>query len=254
MIDMTGVKRFKGKTIIVTGAGSGIGRATVVRLAGEGANIHAIDLSPEGLSETQGFLENSITTHTVSVTDETAIRTIFNRVASDDGLHGVANMAGILAATHTVDTSVDAFRGMIDTNLVGTFICCREALPHLENNSGAIVNAASTSSFFGHPYMAAYSASKGGIAAMTKAIAWEYIKRGVRVNAVAPGGIATAMTEAIQNNFPEGLDMSLYMHLSRPDFQTGSPEHVASVIAMLLSDDASFMTGEIVRIDGGVHA
>lgn len=248
------MNRFQEKRIVVTGAGSGIGRATVVRLVEEGAHVFAVDQSADGLAKTCDLVDGKITPFTLSVTDEAAVKALFQDIEQSGNLHGIANLAGILAATHTDQTSVEAFRQIIDVNLIGTFICCREALPLLEKSGGAIVNAASTSSFFGHPFMAAYSASKGGIASMTKAIAWEYIKRGVRANAIAPGGIATAMTEGIQRNFPENVDMSLYMHLSRPDFQVGQPEQVASVIAMLLSDDAAFMTGEVVRIDGGVHA
>lgn len=248
------MNRFQGKRIVVTGAGSGIGRATVIRLVEEGAEVFAVDQSSDGLVVTSDSAGKGVVNHALSVTDETAVKTLFKEIGESGDLHGIANLAGVLAATHTDQTSVEAFRQIIDVNLIGTFICCREALPLLEKSGGAIVNAASTSSFFGHPFMAAYSASKGGIASMTKAIAWEYIKRGVRANAIAPGGIATAMTEAIQRNFPDDVDMSLYMHLSRPDFQVGQPEQVASVIAMLLSEDAAFMTGEIVRIDGGVHA
>ena len=248
------MNRFQDKRIVVTGAGSGIGRATVIRLVEEGAEVFAVDQSAEGLAATRDLAGEGVNTHTLSVTDEAAVKSLFDEIAQSGDLNGIANLAGVLAATHTDQTSVEAFKQIIDVNLIGTFVCCREALPLLEKTSGAIVNAASTSSFFGHPFMAAYSASKGGIASMTKAIAWEYIKRGVRANAIAPGGIATAMTEAIQRNFPDDVDMSLYMHLSRPDFQVGQPEQVASVIAMLLSDDASFMTGEVVRIDGGVHA
>lgn len=248
------MNRFQGKRIVVTGAGSGIGRATVIRLVEEGAEVIAVDQSSDGLVVTSDRAGKGVVSHALSVTDETAVKTLFKEIGESGDLHGIANLAGVLAATHTDQTSVEAFRQIIDVNLIGTFICCREGLPLLEKSGGAIVNAASTSSFFGHPFMAAYSASKGGIASMTKAIAWEYIKRGVRANAIAPGGIATAMTEAIQRNFPDDVDMSLYMHLSRPDFQVGQPEQVASVIAMLLSEDAAFMTGEIVRIDGGVHA
>lgn len=246
--------RFQGKRVVVTGAGSGIGQATSLRLVEEGAQVIAVDQSLEGLAHTKSLAGDQLITRALSVTDEVAVRSLFAEVKQMGELNGIANMAGILAASHTDQTSLEAFRQIIDVNLVGTFLCCREALPLLEQSRGAIVNAASTSSFFGHPYMAAYSASKGGIASMTKAIAWEYIKRGVRANSIAPGGIATAMTDAIQQNFPEEVDMSLYMHLSRPDFAVGQPDQVASVIAMLLSDDASFMTGEVVRIDGGVHA
>jgi len=140
----------------------------------------------------------------------------------------------------------------ITVNLVGTFLICREAMPHLLKTKGNIVNTASTSARFGHPYMSGYAASKGGVEAMTKALAWEYIKEGVRVNAVCPGGINTPLKES-QGERMGGLDTSLFSHLMRPDYACGESDHVAAVFAMLASDDGSFMTGEIVKVDGGVH-
>lgn len=140
----------------------------------------------------------------------------------------------------------------IHVNLVGTFLFCREALPHLTKTKGNIVNTASTSAQYGHPYMAGYAASKGGVESMTKALAREYMKEGVRVNAIAPGGITTPLKEG-QVDRMGGLDISLFHHLVRPDYICGEPDHVASVFAMLASADGDFMTGEIVKVDGGVH-
>lgn len=248
------LERFAGRRLVVTGAASGIGRATVIRLVQEGAAVVAVDLSAEGLAETAALAGGDVACRTLSVADEAAVVALFRSVAEGGPLHGLINLAGVLQANHTTETSVEAFRSVLEVNLIGVFLCCREALPLLEKTSGAIVNAASTASFYGHPFMAAYAASKGGVAAMTHTLAWEYIKRGVRVNGVAPGGIDTPMTTQIQSNFPEGVDVSLFMHLTRPDFQFGKPEQVAGVIAMLASDDAAFMSGEIVRVDGGVHA
>jgi NAD(P)-dependent dehydrogenase (short-subunit alcohol dehydrogenase family) len=166
----------------------------------------------------------------------------------------LVNMAGILRSSHTDQTSLEQFMLLIQVNLVGTFLFCREALPHLIAAKGNIVNAASTSAYYGHPYMSAYSASKGGIASMTHAMAWEYIRRGVRVNAIAPGGIATPLVANTPAGFPEGVDHTLFMHLSPPDMKFGVPEHVSGVIAMLASADGAHINGEIVRIDGGVHS
>lgn len=251
---MTSMQRFTDRRLVVTGAASGIGRATVVRLVQEGAAVVAVDISAEGLAETAALAGGDVVCHSLSVADEPSVVALFRDVAETGPLHGLINLAGVLQATHTAETSLDAFRAVLEVNLIGAFLCCREALPLLEKTKGSIVNAASTASFFGHPFMAAYAASKGGVAAMTRTLAWEYIKRSVRVNAVAPGGIATPMTAQIQSGFPEGVDLSLFMHLARPDFQVGQPEQVAGVIAMLASDDAAFMSGEIVRVDGGVHA
>ncbi|MEN9357572.1 MAG: hypothetical protein RL695_1743, partial [Pseudomonadota bacterium] len=174
-------------------------------------------------------------------------------VTATGQLDGLVNMAGYLRSSHSTETSLQSFLDILQVNLVGTFLCCREALPHLLKTRGNIVNAASTSAFYGHPYMAGYSASKGGVAALTHALSWEYLKQGVRVNAVAPGGIMTPLVEGTAAGFPEGVDTSLFAHLT-PLTRFGSPENVAGVVAMLASADGAHITGEIVRVDGGVHS
>ena len=190
-----------------------------------------------------------------SVSDEDDVKRVLNDFISREGrLDALINMAGILRSSHTTETTLDQFMELIQVNLVGTFLFCREALPHLLESKGNIVNAASTSVEFGHPYMSAYSASKGGVASMTHSMAWEYVRRGVRVNAVAPGGIVTPMVEATPAGFPAGVDSQLFTHLTPPDLRFGMPENVAGVIAMLASADGAHINGEIIRIDGGVHS
>lgn len=257
---MIRASRFQNKSVIVTGAASGIGQAAVLRLVEEGATVLAVDLNAEGLAQTLVRAEASsgnggrAISSCLSITDETAVREAIGAFVKTTGrLDALVNMAGILTSAHTNDTSFDTFMRIVQVNLGGTFLCCREALPYLVESKGNIVNAASTSAFFGHPYMAAYSASKGGVAALTQALSREYMKSGVRVNAIAPGGIATPMVAAQANSFPAGADMSLFMHLSRPDRQLGAPEEVAGVIAMLASEDGAFVNGAILRIDGGTH-
>lgn len=252
--------RFQEKNFIITGAASGIGRACVLRLVSEGAQVLAVDLNSAGLEETRTLAQQQasnggqVSLQQASVADETAVRQFVADFGARTGrLDGLINMAGFLRSSHTTETTLQSFLDILQVNLVGTFLCCREALPHLLKSGGNIVNAASTSAFFGHPYMAGYAASKGGVAALTKALAWEYLKRGVRVNAVAPGGIMTPLVENTPAGLPENTDMSLLIHLT-PLTQFGQPEQVAAVVAMLASSDGSHMTGEIVRIDGGVHA
>ncbi|POF42401.1 hypothetical protein B0D71_13340 [Pseudomonas laurylsulfativorans] len=257
---MTFASRFQNKKIIVTGGASGIGRAAVIRLVCEGGTVLAVDRNAEGLAETldeanalAGYGGVALSAQ-VSVTDEQEVREAVQGFVREQGrLDALVNMAGILRSTHTTDTSFEAFMQIVQINLGGTFLCCREALPYLLQSRGNIVNAASTSAFFGHAYMAAYSASKGGVAALTQALSREYINRGVRVNAIAPGGIGTPMVAAQANGFPEGTDFTLYGHLTRPDRQLGEPQEVAAVIAMLASEDGAFVNGAILRIDGGTH-
>ncbi|MCY1361988.1 Glucose 1-dehydrogenase 1 [compost metagenome] len=257
---MTQASRFQNKKIIVTGGASGIGRAAVIRLVAEGGTVLAVDRNADGLAETVA-LANATAGHgglalaaEASITDEHAVRDTVQGFVNEQGrLDVLVNMAGVLRSTHTTDTSFDDFMQILQINLGGTFLFCREALPFLLESKGNIVNAASTSAFFGHAYMAAYSASKGGVAALTQALSREYLNRGVRVNAVAPGGIATPMVAAQAQGFPQGADFSLYTHLTRPDRQLGEPQEVAAVIAMLASDDGAFVNGAILRIDGGTH-
>lgn len=256
---MATLQRFQGKTVIITGAASGIGQATVVRLAAEGATVIGVDTNEQGLQQTveraraaaaQGggarYLVGSV------AEESTAPRVVADVLANEGRLDVLVNLAGILRSEPITSTTLELLQQLLAVNLVGTFLFCREAIPALIETRGNIVNAASTSSLYGHPYMTAYAASKGGVYALTHSLAWEYLKQGVRVNAVAPGGIATPMTAA-QGERMGGLDLSLFGHLSRPDGVFGKPENVAGVIAMLASDDGAHMTGEIVKMDGGVH-
>lgn len=260
---MSSLARFSNKIIIVTGAASGMGQAVAVRLVAEGGAVIGVDTNEDGLRETAAkTLENTgaggkFRYLAGSVAVEADVKRIVAQVAQEEGrLDVLVNMAGVLRACPTTEVTLEQFQGILNINLVGTFLFCREALPHLIKTGGNIVNAASTSARFGHPYMAAYAASKGGVYAMTRTLAWEFLKQGVRVNAVAPGGIMTPMVvkqgELMFQQVPEP-DISLLQHLTRVDGTYGKPESVAAVIAMLASDDGAFMTGEIIKVDGGVH-
>ena len=163
-------------------------------------------------------------------------------------LHAVVNMAGILRFDDSAELQTSHWQKVIDVNLTGTMFLCRAVLPHLVATRGSIVNAASTAALSGLPCGLAYSASKGGVLAMTRSIAVEYAKRGVRANCVCPGDINTGMTDNI--TFPQTMDFEL---MPRIMSLTGAkaPEVVAGVIAMLVSDDGIHITGEDIRVDGG---
>ncbi|MEQ8804011.1 MAG: SDR family oxidoreductase, partial [Haliea sp.] len=163
-------------------------------------------------------------------------------------LYALVNMAGILRFDDTDALETSAWQRVLDVKLPGTMILCREVLPHLLASRGSIVNAASTAALAGLPCGAAYSASKGGVLAMTRSIAVEYAKRGVRANCVCPGDINTGMTVDIQ--WPPNMDFELIGRISSLSGPK-SPEVMAGVIALLASEDGVHITGEDIRVDGG---
>jgi len=253
---MTGAslgRRFEGRSIIVTGGASGIGRAAAIRMAAEGGRVLAVDLDSGGLEELRKT-HPAIAIRTGSVADEETARAIVaDWTGEQGGLDVLVNMAGVIRSQHVAQSTYDDFMFCMTVNMGSTYLMCREALPHLEARRGNIVNAASTSSYFGHPFLAGYAASKGAVAAFTQSLAWEYTKRGVRVNGVAPGGIATPLARSVQDGMVEGADWDLYTHLS-PINGFAEPDAIAGIIAMLASDDGRHINGFIVRADGGVHA
>jgi NAD(P)-dependent dehydrogenase (short-subunit alcohol dehydrogenase family) len=263
------MKRLEGKRILVTGAASGIGQATVLRLLEEGATVVAADVAADGLGQTQSraadaAIADRLTTMPMDVGNEdSVIDGVCSAVQTLGGLDSLVNAAGILRAAHTHQTSLELWNQIIGVNLTGTFLVVREALPTLLANSrSAIVNFSSTSASFAHPYMAAYAASKGGIQSFTHALALEYARDGLRAVCVAPGSIKSGITDATGGYIPQDADWSLFSRLM-PILPTtlessgagmADPAVVAGVIAMLVSEDGAFITGTEIRIDGGTHA
>jgi NAD(P)-dependent dehydrogenase (short-subunit alcohol dehydrogenase family) len=253
--------RFRNRRIVVTGAASGIGQATALRLLAEQGVVHAVDVDGAGL-ETTGELAGkdgtagALTTSTLDVSDEGAVDAAMSEVVVRlGGIDVLVNAAGILRAARTHESTLDMWNLVIAVNLTGTYLMTRAALgPMLDQGSGVIVNFSSTSASFGHPHMAAYAASKGGIDAFTHTIALEYGKRGIRCVAVAPGSIQSGITETTGGMLPDDTDWELFAKMS-PVVAQGfqPPEVVAGMIAALASDDGRFVTGTSLRIDGGAH-
>ena len=250
--------RFVGKRVFVTGAGSGMGRATALRLAIEGGAVTATDVSAEGLAVTEkqageAGVSDLLTTAVLDVSDESAINSaVSSALARLGGLDVLVNAAGILKAVHSEQCPTDLWETVLRVNLTGTFLVTRAALPALLEAKGVVVNFASTSAAFGHPYMAAYAASKGGVAALTQTLAAEYASRGLRVVAVAPGGITTPMVSDLV--LPEDTDYQGITRLLPRSGTFGEPEDVAGIVATLASEEGRHTTGIVVRIDGGTHA
>ena len=246
------MRRLEDKVVLVTGAGSGIGKASALRIAQEGGQVFAVDINREALEVTAAEISDSggeVTVQVCDISDEKSVQDAVQACVKRYGsLYGLVNMAGILRFDDTQMLQTEHWQRVVDINLSGTMYLCREALPHLLETQGSIVNAASTAALSGLPCGLAYSASKGGVLAMTRSIAVEYAKRGVRANCVCPGDINTGMTDNLA--FPETMDFDL---MPRIMSLTGAkaPEVVAGVIAMLLSEDGVHITGEDIRVDGG---
>jgi NAD(P)-dependent dehydrogenase (short-subunit alcohol dehydrogenase family) len=259
--------RYEGRRVLVTGGGSGIGQATVLRILSEGGTVVAADISEAGLKDTldrAGRDAHRLTTTVMDIADETSVRSgVRAAVETLGGLDALVNAAGILRSAHTEQTSLELFEQVLRVNLVGAFLVIREAVPALRDGNGpAVVNFSSTSAVFAHPYMAAYAASKGGVQSMTHALASEYAATGIRFNAVQPGSVSSGMTDGSGASgqsrgpgLPEDADMRLFAKLSPAlgDGGFAGPETVASVVAMLASDDGAFVTGTELRVDGGTH-
>lgn len=236
----------------MTGAESGIGQATAVRLASEGASLYLTDLNENGLADTAAQcaeLGADVESRKLDVSDEAAVIAAIEDCASRlGGIDVVCNIAGVLLLEHFEKTTVDQFNFLVNVNLLGTFLTIRAAMPYLVESGGNIVNTSSTSALAGAGYGAVYGATKGAVSALTRGIAVEFGKKGVRCNAVVPGEVSTAMTAAPK--LPEDPDFTLMARTS-PLNGAATPDQLASVIAMLASDDGAYINGAEIRADGG---
>jgi NAD(P)-dependent dehydrogenase (short-subunit alcohol dehydrogenase family) len=247
--------RFTGRNVLVTGAASGIGRATALRLSAEGASVVAVDVNGDLLEKLTVDAEGRggpVTTRVGDVGTETGVVAIVEgAVGSLGSLDVVVNVAGVLSFSHTHEVTLDEWNRLIAINLTGTFLMCREALPHLLARRGNIVNLASTAAHKGQPWATAYVASKGGVLALTRALAVEYAAQGLRANSISPGAIDTPITGAF--HLPDGADIKLLDRVT-PLGPFGTPEGIAAAIAYVASDEASHMNGADLLIDGATLA
>jgi NAD(P)-dependent dehydrogenase (short-subunit alcohol dehydrogenase family) len=249
------MQRFADKIALVTGAASGIGRATAVRLASEGAGVYGADLDEAGLEETAALVAGvggrmegggfDLRRRTDCFAAVEAAVSAFGR------LDALANIAGVSRFHIFTEMPEEDWDLLMAINLKAVAFTCQAAIPYLLESRGAVVNAASVAGLVGQAYTVAYCASKGGVVQLTRALAMEYVETGLRVNAVAPGGVETPMNENLR--FPDAMDWKLVKpYMGRRGM--AKPEEIAAAVAYLASDEARFVHGAILSVDGGVAA
>ncbi len=246
--------RFTGKVAVVTGAGSGIGRAVARRLAAEGAAVAVLDIVEDGAKETVAAIEadgGRAVGHRCDVTSEGSVTDVVAAVVAELGPPTVVcNVAGIGGFFATAEMPLEKWQRIIDVNLTGPFLVCRATLPHLLEHGGSIVNVASNTALMGQPYSAAYCASKAGLLMFSKALAAEYLGKGVRVNTVAPGGVDTPLMTGFVG-LPDGADPKVLERMMTP-MGFATPAEVAASIAFIASDESTYTTGAVLSVDGGL--
>ena len=247
--------RFEGQAVLVTGAASGLGRAVAQRFASEGAHVFGVDLNEAGLAETTALVTEAggkMSNKVVDISDRMSAHDAVAACVQELGqLDALVNVAGVLRAGHVTEVTETDWNLVFGVNVAGTFWMSQAAIPHLLDSSGNIVNVASNAGLMGQAYTAIYASSKAAVVNLTRSMAMEFVRKNIRINAVAPGGINTPMASA--TFFPEDVDWKLiapymgYRALSEP-------EEIASVVAFVASTEASAIHGAIVSADCGITA
>jgi NAD(P)-dependent dehydrogenase (short-subunit alcohol dehydrogenase family) len=234
---------------IVTGAGSGIGRAVVLRLARDGLRVLAADLDLAAAQQTGSEAGALVSAAQVDVRDEQSVQQLVAAAAQEGQLAGLVNVAGVGSITNAPDTPLDVWDRVMSVNSTGTFLCCKHVIPHLrERGSGAIVNIASIAGLVGMRNRAAYCASKGAVVALTRSMALDHAAEGIRINAVCPGTVDTPWVERLLEQAGETRES---LAARQPMGRVGTAEEVAGAVAWLLSGEAAFATGSMLVLDGG---
>ncbi len=250
-----------GRVVLITGAGSGIGQATALEVGARGGAVAMLDRDAAGLATTATALRAQGGTGIelpLDVADDGAVRDAVATTVRDLGrLDGVVTAAGIFHGPDLqplADVTLETFNHVLSVNLAGTFLAIKYALPHLLRDNGpvrsSVVTIASTAGLRGHGYGSGYTASKGGVVALTRLVAVQYGPHGVRANCICPGAVDTPMTGGVWDNEESRARMKRDVPLG----VVAQPENIASVAGFLLSSDAHHLTGQIMAVDGGSTA
>jgi meso-butanediol dehydrogenase / (S,S)-butanediol dehydrogenase / diacetyl reductase len=238
--------RFTDRRALVTGAASGIGEATARRLHAEGADVVLADVDAERLESLARELGDRATARVLDVRDEAQVP------PATVGLDVLVNVAGIGSTQDAPGTPLELWEDVFAVNARGTFLCCKHAIPGMrERGGGAIVNVSSVAALVGLKNRVAYSASKGAVVALTRALAVDHVADGIRVNAVCPGTVDSPWVRRLVEEVGESLDA---LRARQPMGRLGTTDEIADAIAYLASDSAAFVTGSVLVIDGGLTA
>jgi NAD(P)-dependent dehydrogenase (short-subunit alcohol dehydrogenase family) len=254
-----GTMKLQGRYALVTGAGSGIGQATALLFAQEGAHVIAADMNAEALQATREKMAQrglQVETALLNVTDEEMVKAVVAQTVERCGhVDLLLNIAGIGSTQTAVDTDLETWERVFAVNVRGTFLMSKYLLPSMiQQNFGVIINMASVAGMVGLPDRAAYCASKAAVIGLTRAMAVDHVKQGIRVNAICPGTVDSPWVGRLLDAADDATEARRKLVARQPMGRLGLPEEIAETALYLASDAASFITGTTLAIDGGLTA
>ncbi len=250
------LRRLRGKRAIITGGGSGIGRAIALRLAQEGARVLIGDLNPQAAAGVAGEIGSEALSQAVDVAQAQQVQALVDRaVGKWGGLDIMVNNAGVGIAATTPDTEENDWDLLMSVNLKGAFLGMKYAIPAIrDSGGGAIINMSSVAALVGVPDRAAYCAAKGGILSLTRAAAIDHVAEGVRINCICPGTVDTPWVQRITESYDDPEAARAAMKARQPHGRLVTPEEIAAMAAYLASDEAGSVVGAAMIVDGGMTA